>query len=207
MSNQTDNNLVCKVTLMSTYDDTVSSPSYIERPRQDLTQSTESMDVDYSISKANIPSFRKILVPDDGKEISNKALSYAIYISNLSGAEIVILRVIGDVDKLGDTSVKVSQDGTTMKNNKKDLRRNVEGELVDAMEEKIRKCTQAGSKNKISYQIKTGSTQEEIVKECEQTKYDLIVMATSRLDSWMRSLFSETRKTISNINIPVLIVQ
>jgi nucleotide-binding universal stress UspA family protein len=192
---------------MSTYDDTVSSPSYVESPRQDLTQSTESMDVDYSISKANIPSFRKILVPDDGKEISNKALNHAIYISNLSGAEIVILRVIGDVDKLGDTSVKVSQDGTTMKNNKKDLRRNVEGELVDAMEEKIRKCTQAGSKNKISYQIKTGSTQEEIVKECEQTKYDLIVMATSRLDSWMRSLFSETRKTISNINIPVLIVQ
>lgn len=194
---------------MSTYDDTVSSPSYVERPRQDFTQSTESMDVDYSISKANIPSFRKILVPDDGKEISNKALSYAIYISNLSGAEIVILRVIGDVDKLGDTSVKVSQDGTTMKkkNNEKDLRRKVEGELVDAMEEKIRKCTQAGSKNKISYEIKTGSTQEEIVKECEQTKYDLIVMATSRLDSWMRSLFSETRKTISNINIPVLIVQ
>ena len=195
---------------MSTYDDTVSSPSYVERPRQDLTQSTESMNVvDYSISKANIPSFRKILVPDDGKEISNKALSYAIYISNLSGAEIVILRVIEDVDKLGDTSVKVSQDSSTTmkKNNEKDLRRNVEGELVDAMEEKIRKCTEAGSKNKISYQIKTGSTQEEIVKECEQTKYDLIVMATSRLDSWMRSLFSETRKTISNINIPVLIVQ
>ena len=175
----------------------------------DFTPSTESMDVDYSISKANIPSFRKILVPDDGKEISNKALSYAIYISNLSGAEIVILRVIGDVDKLGDTSVKVSQDSTTMKkkNNEKDLRRKVEGELVDAMEEKIRKCTQAGSKNKISYEIKTGSTQEEIVKECEQTKYDLIVMATSRLDSWMKSLFSETRKTISNINIPVLIVR
>ena len=194
---------------MSTYDDTVSSPSYVERPRQDFTQSTESMDVDYSISKANIPSFRKILVPDDGKEISNKALSYAIYISNLSGAEIVILRVIGDVDKLGDTSVKVSQDSTTMKkkNNEKDLRRKVEGELVDAMEEKIRKCTQAGSKNKISYEIKTGSTQEEIVKECEQTKYDLIVMATSRLDSWMKSSFSETRKTISNINIPVLIVR
>jgi nucleotide-binding universal stress UspA family protein len=192
---------------MSTYDDTVSSSSYVEKPRQDLTQSTESMDVDYSISKANIPSFRKILVPDDGKEMSNKALSHAIYISNLSGAEIVILRVIGDVDKLGDTSVKVSQDDTTMKNKEKGLRRNVEGELVNAMEEKIRKCIQAGSKNKISYQIKTGSTQEEIVKECERTKYDLIVMVTSHLDSWMRSLFSETRKIISNINIPVLIVQ
>lgn len=169
------------------------------------TKSTES--ADYFISKYNMPSFRKILVPDDGKEISNKALNHAIYISNLSGAEVVILRVIGDVDKLGDTSVNVSQSDTTMKDNEKNLKRNVEGELVNAMEEKIKKCAQAGSKNKMSYQIKTGSTQEEILKEIEQTKYDLVVMATSHLDSWMRSLFSETRKTISNINIPVLIVQ
>ena len=109
-------------------------------PRQDSTQST---DIDYSISKSNIPSFRKILVPDDGKEISNKALSYAIYISNVSGSEIVILRVIGNVDKLGDTSVKVSQDSTTMKDSEKNLKRNVEGELVNAMEEKIKKCVQA----------------------------------------------------------------
>jgi nucleotide-binding universal stress UspA family protein len=193
---------------MSTFDDSVSSSSYVETPRQDFSgESTKATDVDYSISKTNIPSFKKILVPDDGKEISNKALNHAIYISNVSGAEIVILRVIGDVSKLGDTSVKVSQNDTTMKNNEKNLKRNVEGELVNAMEEKIKMCVQAGSKNKITYQIKTGSTQEEIVKECEQTKYDLVVMATSHLDSWMRSLFSETRKTISNINIPVLIVQ
>jgi nucleotide-binding universal stress UspA family protein len=171
----------------------------------DTTKSTES--ADYSISKSNIPSVRKILVPDDGKEISNKALNHAIYISNLSGAEVVILRVIGDVDKFGDTSVKVSQNDTTTKDNKENLKRNVEGELVDVMEEKIKKCVQAGSKNKISYKIKTGITQDEIVNECEQTKYDLVVMATSHLDSWMRSLFSETRKIISNINIPVLIVQ
>jgi nucleotide-binding universal stress UspA family protein len=167
--------------------------------------STEPTDVEYSISKSSIPSYTKILVPDDGKEISNKALSQAIYVSNLSGAEIVILRIIENVDKLGDTSVNISQDGTTMKD-EKDLKRNVEGELVNTMEEKIRKCVQAGSKNKISYQIKAGHTVEEIVKECEQTNYDLIVMATSHLDSWMRSLFSDTRKIMSNINVPVLIV-
>jgi hypothetical protein len=132
---------------MSKYDDTTSS--YKENVRQDnLTQSTESMDIDYSISKASIPSFRKILVPDDGREISNKALNNAIYISNLSGAEIVILRVIGNVDKLGDTSVKVSQDDTTMKNDGKNLKRDVKGELIDAMEEKIRKCAQAGSRSR-----------------------------------------------------------
>jgi len=67
----------------------------------------------YSIFKSNIPSYTKILVPDDGKEISNKALNQAIYLSNLSGAEIVILRIVGDVDKLRDTSVNVSQEGKT----------------------------------------------------------------------------------------------
>ena len=179
--------------------------SYVKNTREDY--SAEPTDVEYSISKSNIPSFSRILVPDDGKEISNKALSYAIYISNVSGAEIVILRVMGDVDKLGDTSVNVSQDSKAIENNnQKDLKRNVEGELVNAIEEKIGKCVQAGSKNKISYHIKTGNTVEEIVKECEQTKYDLIVMASSHLDSWMRSLFSETRKIVSNINTPVLIV-
>ena len=162
----------------------------------------------YSIFKSNIPSYTKILVPDDGKEISNKALNQAIYLSNLSGAEIVILRIVGDVDKLGDTSVNVSQDSKVIDNNsKKDLKLDVKGELVNAMEDKIKKCVQAGSKNKISYQIKTGQIVEEIVKQCEQTNYDLIVMATSHLDSWVRSLFSEARKIISNIIIPVLIVQ
>ena len=180
--------------------------SYVKNTREDY--STEPTDVEYSISKSNIPSFSRILVPDDGKEISNKALSYAISLSNLSGAEIVILRVIGDVDKFGDTSVNVSQDSRAIENNnQKDLKRNVEGELVDTMEEKIKKCVQAGSKNKISYQIKTGQIVEEIVKQCEQTNYDLIVMATSHLDSWVRSLFSEAKKIISNITIPVLIVQ
>jgi len=48
---------------------------------------------------------------------------------------------------------------------------------------------------------------DEIVKACEETNYDLIVMTTSHLDSWVRSLFSETRKILSNINTPVLIIQ
>ena len=32
----------------------------------------------YFISKSNVPSYTKILVPHDGKEISDKALSHAI---------------------------------------------------------------------------------------------------------------------------------
>ena len=82
------------------------SPSSYVNIREDY--STEPSN-NYSISKSNVPSYTKILVPHDGKEMSDKALSHAIYISNLSGAEIVILRIIEDIDKLGDTSVNISQ--------------------------------------------------------------------------------------------------
>jgi hypothetical protein len=42
---------------------------------------------DVSISRSNIPSIRRILVTHDGKDSSNKAVNYAISLSNLSGAK------------------------------------------------------------------------------------------------------------------------
>ena len=168
----------------------------------DLHKNSSSESTDYSISKSNIPSYSKILVPDDGKEMSDKALNYAISISNLSGAEIVILRIIENIEKMGDTSVSVSQ------NKEPDgFKHNVKGELVIAMEEKIKRCVEAGAKNKISYEIRAGHAADQVMKACEETHYDLVVMTTSHLDSWLRSLFSEARKIISKINTPVLLVQ
>ena len=159
----------------------------------------------YSISRSHIPSYSKILVPDDGKEISDKALNHAISLSNLSGAEIVILRIIENIEKLGDTSVSVSQNKEV--DTKKGFEHNIEGDLVNAMEEKIKKCVEAGAKNKISYEIKAGHAADQVVKVCQETRYDLVVMTTSHLDSWLRSLFSEARKIISKIDTPVLLVQ
>ena len=161
----------------------------------DLHKDSSSKSIDYSISKSNIPSYPKILVPDDGKEMSDKALNYAISISNLSGAEIIILRIIENIEKMGDTSVSVSQNKEP--DIKNGFKHNVKGELVIAMEEKIKRCVEAGAKNKA----------DQVMKACEETPYDLVVMTTSHLDSWLRSLFSEARKIISKINTPVLLVQ
>ena len=171
----------------------------------DLHKNSSSKSTDYSISKSNIPSYSKILVPDDGKEFSDKALNYAISISNLSGAEVVILRIIENIEKMGDTSVSVSQNKEV--DTKKGFEHNIEGDLVNAMEEKIKNSVRAGSKNKISYEIKVGHAADQVMKACEETRYDLVVMTTSHLDSWLRSLFSEARKIISKINTPVLLVQ
>jgi nucleotide-binding universal stress UspA family protein len=166
--------------------------------------SAESSSSSAAASKLGIPSYTKILVPHDGKEASDKALSHAIYLSNLSGAEIVILYIIKDVEKFEGTSVDISQNKTTHNHNSFEL--DIKGELVNLMESKIKQCTEAGSKNKISYGIRTGHVVHEIVKACQETDYDLIIMATTHLDSWLHSIFSETRKIISNIRTPVLVI-
>ena len=105
---------------------------------------------------------------------------------------------------MGDTSVSVSKNKEP--NTESGYKHNFEGELANAMEEKIKKCVEAGAKNKISYEIKIGNASR-VVKACEDTHYDLAVMTTSLLDFWLSSLFSEARKIISKINTPVLLVQ
>ena len=46
-----------------------------------------------------IPPFNKILVTYDDSEKSYKAIKYAIYLSKISGAEITILQVLGNINK------------------------------------------------------------------------------------------------------------
>jgi nucleotide-binding universal stress UspA family protein len=140
-----------------------------------------------SIAEFILPTFRKILVTHDGKDKSNKAINYAIYLSKLSGAEITILQIISDSKKLDNIN-------------------SVQTDLIDSMEEKIEKIKHAGCKN-ASYKFKTGNTIDEIVNEINEMNYDLVILTTSHLNSWMESLFSNARKIISNIHTSVLIPQ
>ena len=160
----------------------------------------------HQISKDTIPSFKKILVTDDGKDISNIALNYAVALSNSTGAELYILRILKDVEKFGDVSLEGSHESSKMDNN--DFHRHIKGDVIDAMEEKIKKCQEAGCKNKVSYKFLTGSVVDEIVNEINNNNnYDLVVMLTYHIDSWFSSLFSDVRKIMNHISKPVLIIQ
>ncbi len=162
---------------------------------------------DHSISKNSIPSFKKILVADDGKDESDRALTYAVSLSNSTGAELLILRIVEDVDKLEDVTVEGSHESSKMDNQNQNFHRNIKGDVIDTMEEKIKKCEAAGCQNKISYKFRAGKADDEIVKEIKENNFDLLILTTSHIDSWIRSLFSDARKIISNISIPVLIIQ
>ena len=74
------------------------------------------------------------------------------------------------------------------------------------MEDKIKEIENKGIKNKISYKIRAGFIIDEIVKETRESKYDLLVISSSHMDSWISSLFSETRKIISHVDLPVLLL-
>jgi nucleotide-binding universal stress UspA family protein len=178
-----------------------------EEEQQSQSQSeNESMELqDYSISKNNIPSFNKILVTDDGKDISNKALNYGVALSNSTGAELTILRIFEDFEKFDDVNVEGYSKDSQMDH--QNFHRNIKGEVIDAMEAKIKKCEEAGCKNKISYKFRAGKADDEIVNEINETNFDLLILTTSHIDSWVRSLFSDARKIISNVSIPILIIQ
>ena len=115
---------------------------------------------EFHIAKDNLPLFKKILVTDDGKDRSNKALNYAVYLSNSTGAELCILRILSDVEKVGNISFEGSHEISQM--NDQDFHRKIQGDVIDAMEEKIKKCTEVGCKNKVSYKFLMGNVVEEL---------------------------------------------
>ena len=162
----------------------------------------------YSISKDNIPSFKKILVADDGKDISNKAINYSVYLANSTGSELLILRILEDVEMLQDVYIEGSSNTKDTETTDQKFKRSIKGEIIDSMEEKIKKCQEAGCKNRISYKfLASNNAVDEIVTEIKNNNYDLVVLATSHIDSWFKSLFSDARKIISNISKSVLVVQ
>jgi nucleotide-binding universal stress UspA family protein len=176
-----------------------------EQQSQSENKSNEIQD--YSISKDKVPSFKKILVTDDGKDISNKALNYAVSLSNSTGAELFIVRILQDTEKYGNISLEGSYEKTQIDNQQQDFHRKIKGDVINAMEEKIKKCQEAGCKNKVSYKFLTGNVVDEIVNEINNNDYDLVVMLTYHIDSWFSSLFSDVRKIMNHISKPVLIIQ
>lgn len=178
-----------------------------EKANLNPTKESNVTDQNSSIQKENLPSFSKILIADDGKDESNRLLNYAVSLSKYSGAELLILRILENMKKMGNVSVQGSKEDD-MSN--KDMKREIKGEIIDEMEKKINRCREAGCENKISYKFRVGDAKKEIINEVKEGNYDLIVLRSSRSshkDSWVRSFFSDARNIISNINIPVLIVQ
>jgi nucleotide-binding universal stress UspA family protein len=185
-------------------------------------ENTTSTSTAFRLSSSSIPRYKKILVPHDRSDLSDRALSHAIYLSNMTGAEVIILNIIKDIEEIEHTTMSattkegvrnekeviVREDAVTDVSEKKnDTFIAMEGEAERIMEEKIRVCKEAGAKNQVSYKMQTGKNLvEEILDLSDNMNIDLIVMASSKVTSPLKGLASKTRKVIDGAGKPVLII-
>ncbi|HZD33778.1 MAG TPA: universal stress protein [Nitrososphaeraceae archaeon] len=162
----------------------------------------------------SIPEFKRILVPYDASEMSDKALKYAIYLSKISNSHIFILNVIENYEDLKEvlpTTIRAEQEKKLERSNKNDsqgvdLKVTVEGALRKVIEEKIRLCQEAGLDTQITYEIHTGKAGDEIINLAGHEDFDLIVMASHRITSTLKSLGSTARKVMDNVKKPILLI-
>ena len=162
----------------------------------------------------NIPKFKRILVPYVTSQMSDKALRYAIYLSKIFNSDIFILNVVENYEDLKymlPATIRAEREADPERSTKSglqhgDLKVSLEGVLRKVIEEKISLCKEAGLNTPITYEIRTGNPSDEIVKVAELTEFDLVVMASHRITSTIKSIGSITRKVMDTIRKPILLI-
>lgn len=148
---------------------------------------------------------KKILVPHDGDQMSDKALMYAAELAKAVDSEVTILYVIEEIEVphtllLGNDRILIAKARMSIA---KELEQNwnnfAQGKLRLLSSEKV----------KANSVVKIGHPGEEILQFAKDNKIDLIVMGSRRLEGIskvLRALGSVTRKVSELASVPVLIV-
>lgn len=158
------------------------------------------------------PSFERILVAYDGTEMSKRALSYASYVSKVSDSEIVIVNIVEsnrDSNKVLPITIKANLDGKEdqIEMESSPPKAQPDELLLDVVEDMTTACKAAGLTKKITYEIRAGNPEDEIIDMSNLIRFDLIVMGSRRISSMIGGIGSTTRKVISTVKTPILIVQ
>jgi nucleotide-binding universal stress UspA family protein len=147
--------------------------------------------------------YKKLLLPTDGSEYSEKAGEHAIWIADKSFAEIIVLYVV-------DTHyLRALPQPDLRKSLNKDLRE--EGKIAvnkfsEELEEK--QCNGFCKNVKLTTEIKKGKPAEEILKIIEEENIDLVVMSASGKHALHKFLEgSVTESVVRSAKCSVLVVK
>lgn len=141
--------------------------------------------------------FPKILVPTDFSENSEKALEYAVHLSENCGSSVVLLHVI---QTLASYPLFVSGIVTEA-----DLRREMEKEAEDRLKAMVQH--QENEKVKIEIRLRFGDPHEEILAGTREEGASLIVMGTHGRTGLSRALIgSVAERVVRRALFPVLTV-
>jgi nucleotide-binding universal stress UspA family protein len=146
--------------------------------------------------------YKKILVATDGSTLSKKAVTSAIDLAALAGAELVALKVIPrypqsyfegglalQVDEVSRVEQQWANDGQT---------------VVDA----VQKAALAKGVKTKAITVKSDLVSDAIIAAAKKHKCDLIVMASHGRKGIKRLLLgSETQQVLTHATVPVLVLR
>lgn len=143
---------------------------------------------------------KTILVPTDFSEFSDRAVRQAADIAEQNNAKVFLLHV---VDKLQQCAIDYCIPLETMMRVQSDS----EKEASKKMREEVEKIVKA-KKIDVVFDVKSGIPYEEILKEQQERKADLIVIASQGRTGLLKSLIgSVAERVMREAKCPVLLVR
>lgn len=148
---------------------------------------------------------KKILVPHDGDQMSDKALMYAAELAKALDSEVTILNVIEEIEV--PPTLLLGNDHIMIAKARRSIAKELEQKWNNFVQGKI--TLLSADKVKANSVVKKGDAGEQILEFAKENKIDLIVMGSRRLEGIskvVRALGSVTRKVSELASVPVLIV-
>ena len=143
---------------------------------------------------------KSILVPTDFSEFSDRAVQQAVDIAEQNNAKIFLLHVI---DKLQQCAIDYCIPMETMMKVQDDS----EKEAARKMQEEVDKIVKT-KKLDVVFDVKSGVPYEEILKEQQDRKADLIVIASRGRTGILKTLVgSVAERVVREAKCPVLLVR
>jgi nucleotide-binding universal stress UspA family protein len=141
--------------------------------------------------------FQKILLPTDFSDESLYALSYAVDLAKIFNANLYLLHVIYDIEKVSNLHIPHPSLTELYKDLENHAKKNLDSFGIDIRE---------GLKN-VETVVKRGISYEEIINFAEENAIDLIVIGTLHRSAIERFFIgSTTQRIIRNAPCPVLVV-
>lgn len=150
---------------------------------------------------------RKILVPHDGEQMSDKALMYAAELANALGAEIILLHVIEEIEV--SASLLLGNDRAMIDRARRTIVRETGQNWSRFVKEKI-KLLSSFEKVKVTADTRVGDPTGQILEFAGERNIDLIAMGSRRLEGVSKAVLalgSVARKVSERATCPVMIVR
>jgi len=147
--------------------------------------------------------YKKILLPTDGSEYANKAAKHAIWVTSISGAELIVLNVIETSTLVGlpaeDLIIRIKE--MLKEEGRKSL------EEISKLVKESRTEDEYREEIKLTMVTEEGSPTDIILKKIKEENIDLVVMGTSGKRGIDRFLLgSVAEKVVKSSPCPVLVI-